>query len=205
MAKVNMDFNGNSHKSRQEEKSRKVTKGKVTMSNRDKGFWETFFEDDLEDIVNYILVDVLKPAIKNLIYDVGAGSLERALFGTSSDSRHRRSGGRNEITDYSGRYKYGNNSSRRTSDSRSDYSDDPSCVIFEERRDAEDVVRKLRQQIKDYNKATVGDFYDFAGITPSDNFSKNEEYGWTNIPENIVRLARGGGYYVDLPREKYVN
>lgn len=202
MAKVNMDFNGNSHKKQEKEKREKVTKGKVSVgSKEDKGFWATFFEDDLSDILNYILVDVFKPALKNLIYDVGAGSLERALFGTSSH----KGGRRNEITDYTGRYKYGHNSSRRTDDTRDRDSDDPSSIIFEERGDAEGVLAELRKQIKSYNKATVGDFYDFAGITPSDNYSKLEEYGWTDLTRASVRLARGGGYYVDLPREKYVN
>ena len=204
MAKVNMNFEGNSHKSQQNQKQKlaKVTKGKVSFEDRKKGFWETFFEDDISDIIDYIIVDVFKPALKNLIYDVGAGSLERALFGTSSGGRRR---GRNEITDYSGRYKHRDNRSSRTSDPRDDYRDDPSCLIFEERGDAEAVKKALIEQINRYGKATVGDFYDAAEVTPSDNFSKNEEYGWTDLSGCQVRLARGGGYYVDLPREKYVN
>ena len=202
MATVKMNLNGNSHKSKKE-KLTCVTKGKVSNEVREKGFWETFFEDDFKDIWSFIKDDVLKPALKNLIYDVGAGSLERALFGTSS--RGRRSGGRNETIDYSGRYKYGHNRNSRVSDPRDDYSDDPSSVKFDFREDAEEVKKALVQQITRYGKATVGDFYDAAGVTPSDNFSRNEEYGWTDLNTCQVRLARGGGYYLDLPRERYIN
>lgn len=200
MANVNMSFSGNSHKSKQ--KPSKVTKGKVSIEEDNKGFWATFFEDDIYDIWEFIKEDVLKPSIKNLVYDVFVGSLDRALFGGGSH-RKRRIGERNEVTNYSGRYKYGNNRNSRTDDIGGSITDGFESIKFDFKDDAQKVLDKLRQQIKDYDKATVGDFYDFAGITPDDNYSRNERYGWVDLDEYIrPRIRRGGGYYLPLPHPK---
>lgn len=202
MANVRMNFSGNSHKSREKRVKAPVTKGKVSTETQGKGFWDSFFEDDWSDIWEYIKEDVLKPAIKNLLYDTVAGSFDRALFGGSSHSRRR---GSNEITNYSGRYKHGNNSSRRNDDTWVGAGDDYKDIKFEERGDAEEVLDTLCKLIKTYGQATIGDFYDAAGVTPNDNFTKNEEYGWDDLSRTSVRLARGGGYYIDFPKERYVN
>lgn len=181
----------------------KVTKGKVKTTEKSalKKFGEAFIEDDARDIKSYVISDVIIPAIKNLIFDSFMGSLEMALFGTSSRSRRR---GSNEHTSYSSYYKSSNNSSRRADDSRSRDSIDYQSIIFEERADAEQVLDTLCSLIEDYGQATIGDFYDAAGITPGNNFVKNEEYGWTDLSSAYVKRNREG-YYISMPREKYLD
>lgn len=182
----------------------KVTKGKVKTEEKSalRKFGEAFIEDDFKDIKMYVVSDVIVPAIKNLIFDSLIGSVEMALFGTSS--RSRRSGGKNEHTSYSSYYKSGNNSSRRADDSRSRDRCDYQSVVFEERADADEVLDTLQNLIEDYGQATIGDFYDAAGITPDDNFAKNEEYGWTDLSRATIRRHREG-WMISMPREKYLD
>ena len=183
----------------------KVTKGKVKTQEKSalRKFGEAFIEDDYRDIKAYVISDVIVPAIKNLIFDSLIGSVEMALFGTASRSRSR-NGGRHETTSYSSYYKSGNNSSRRADDSRSRDRCDYQSVVFEERADADEVLDTLQNLIEDYGQATIGDFYDAAGITPDDNFAKNEEYGWTDLSRATIRRNRDG-YMISMPREKYLD
>jgi hypothetical protein len=183
----------------------KVTKGKVKTQEKSalKKFGEAFIEDDAKDIKAYVVSDVLIPAIKNLIFDSVIGSIEMALFGTASRSHHR-NGGRNETTSYSSYYKSGNNSRRRDDDSRRSDRLDYQSIIFEERADADEVLDTLCNLIEDYGQATIGDFYDAAGVTPDNNFTKNEEYGWTDLRTATVKRGRDG-YFISMPREKYLD
>ena len=209
MAKVIMpDLNtGNSIKNREEKKKnevvQKVTKGnvKLTSDKPKKHFLDAFFEDDYSDIKAYVVSDVLIPAIKNLIFDSFMGSLEMALFGTSSRSRSR--GGSNASHTYVSYNKFSNNRSGRADDTRSSSGLDYQGIIFEERGDADQVLDTLQVLIEDYGQATIGDFYDAAGVTPDDNFAKNEEYGWTDLGRARVQRTRDG-YIISMPREKYL-
>lgn len=208
MAKVIMpDLNtGNSLKNRDDNKKRevsKVTKGAVKTTNKAKrGFFETFLEDDISDIKTYVISDVVVPAIKNLIFDTVMGSIEMALFGTSSRSRSK--GGSNAPNHYVSYNKFSNNGSSRAANSRGDSGLDYQGIIFEERIDAEEVLDTLQNLIEDYGQATIGDFYDAAGVTPDDNFAKNEDYGWTDLRRARVVRDRNG-YMISMPREKYLN
>jgi hypothetical protein len=183
----------------------KVTKGKVKTQEKSslRKFGEAFMEDDFSDIKSYVVSDVIIPAIKNLIFDSFIGSLEMMLFGTAS--RSRRNGGRNnETVSYSSYYKSGNNRGSRADDSRSSNRHDYKSVIFEERVDAEEVLDTLRGLVEDYGKATIGDFYDAAGITPDNNFTKNEEYGWSNLDNAAVKRDRYG-YILIMPKERFLD
>lgn len=182
----------------------KVTKGKVKTQEKSalRKFGEAFIEDDAQDIKAYVISDVIVPAIKNLIFDSIIGSIEMALFGTASRS-NRRYGGRNETTSYNSYYKSSNHSSRRADDSRSRDRCDYQSVVFEERADADEVLDTLQNLIEDYDQATIGDFYDAAGITPDGNFAKNEEYGWTDLSHATIKRVRDG-YIISLPRERYL-
>ena len=206
MAKVQMpEKSGSSLDNYQKKEVSKVTKGTVKTSEKSalRKFGEAFIEDDAKDIKAYVISDVIIPAIKNLIFDSLIGSVEMALFGTASRSRSR-GGYKHETTSYSSYYKSGNNSSRRADDSRVRDSIDYQDVIFEERADAEQVLDTLCALIEDYGQATIGDFYDASGITPDQNFAKNEEYGWTDLSRATVKRGREG-YYISMPRERYLD
>lgn len=207
MAKVTMPEKSGSSldgSTSQKKEVAKVTKGKVKTAEKSalRKFGEAFIEDDMADIKTYVISDVIIPAIKNLIFDSLIGSVEMALFGTSSRSRRGGSNGSN--SHYVSYSKSSNNRDRRTDDSRSSSRNDYQSVIFEERADAEEVLDTLCALIEDYGQATIGDFYDAAGITPDNNFAKNEEYGWENLNSARVQRSRDG-YILSLPKARYLN
>lgn len=207
MAKVVMpDLNtGNSLRNRNEDAKKevaKVTKGTVKTASKKTGFFSNFIEDDYDDIKTYVISDVIIPAIKNLIFDSFMGSLEMALFGTSSRSRSR--GGSNASNNYVSYRKFSDNNRSRTNDSRTDSRVYYQDLIFEERADADEVLDTLCALIEDYGQATIGDFYDAAGVTPDSNFAKNEEYGWIDLSRAKVQRTRDG-YIISMPRERYLD
>lgn len=210
MAKVQMpEKSGSSldgNLTAQKKEVSKVTKGKVKTSEKSalKKFGEAFIEDDMADIKSYVISDVIIPAIKNLIFDSFIGSLEMMLFGTTSRASKSRNGGKNGSGTYVSYNKFSDNRSRRADDSRSSDRLDYQAVIFEEKADAEEVLDTLRNLIEDYGQATIGDFYDAAGITPDNNFSKNEEYGWYDLNRAYVRSNRDG-FFISLPKERYLD
>ena len=209
MAKVVMPdlSTGNSLKNRQEEEKKavpKVTKGAVRTSNKRKsGFFDAFFEDDIQDIKTYVISDVIIPAFKNLIFDSFVGSIEMALFGTTNRSRRGGSNGQSN-SHYVSYNKFSGNNNNSSRSSRSSDRLNYQSVVFEERADAEEVLDTLNALIEDYGQASIGDFYDAAGITPDNDFAKNEEYGWYDLHTARVQRTREG-YIISMPREKYLN
>ena len=210
MAKVVMPdlSTGNSLRNRDDSSDKKevakVTKGEVKIAGKKKRrFLGSFIEDDYTDIKAYVISDVIIPAIKNLIFDSFMGSLEMALFGTSSRSRSR-GGSHGSSNNYVSYRKFSDNSNRRASDTRSSDRVDYQDVVFEERADVEEVLDTLQALIEDYDKATIGDFYDAAGVTPDGNFAKNEEYGWYDLSRARVQRTRDG-YVISMPRERYLD
>lgn len=190
--------------SSQKKEVNKVTKGKVKTAEKStlQKFGEAFIEDDIADIKSYVISDVIIPAIKNLIFDSFMGSLEMMLFGSTGKTR--RNGGKNGSTTYVSYNKFSDNRSRRADDSRSSDRIDYQSIVFEEKADAEEVLDTLRNLIEDYGQATIGDLYDAAGMTPDKNFTKNEEYGWEDLSHATVKYSRDG-YFISLPKEKYLN
>lgn len=190
----------NSHKSRNEKKStseekraEKVVHGKVkTKENGMRKLTDIFISEDVSNVKNYILLDVIVPAIKKTIYELIVGTLDMSLYGG-------RGGGKRPTADKVS-YRDYNDISR--SDSRSydrtrtnsGYSYDD--IVLESRGEAEAVLSRMDEIMDEYNIVRVADLYDLVGVTG--NYTDNN-YGWTNIRNaKIVRVR--DGYKIDMPR-----
>lgn len=188
------DIKPNSHayKAQQEEERKvdRVVSGNVTTrkKTRTKRFTELFLSDDIHDVKSYVLFDLVIPAIKDTIIK----GMEMMFFGTTSSKSH---GGRNSITDY--------NSISRRNDRRDDgyarlrqpYEVDD--IITETRREAEDLLNALLDEVEEYGEVSVRTFYDFAGVT-SHSYT-DTYYGWKSLRSAYTAPIRGG-YTVIMPR-----
>lgn len=207
MDDIKKTYQSNSHKAKQPDKKiDQVTSGKVIKREKNVGkkISESFLGDDSRDVGNYILHDVLIPALKDTISDMVSGGIEMLLFGKtgSRPGRGSRSSAGPGRINYSA---YSKNPSERAGahkiSDRGRRTHDFDEIILEKRAEAEDVISCLVDLIADYEMASVADLYDLVGI-PS-NYTDNK-YGWTNLSSAGVRRVRNG-YLLDLPRTEQID
>ena len=193
----------NSHKSRAEKKEaaelkktdekrvEKVVHGKVKKKeNSMRKLTDIFISEDVTNVKDYIIFDVVVPALKKAVYDLIVGTLDMSLYGG------RGNGNRPKADKVS--YRDYNDISRRDSGTRtrttSGYSYDD--IILETRGEAETVLSRMDEIMEEYNIVRVADLYDLVGATG--DYTDNN-YGWTNIRNaKIVRVR--DGYKIDMPR-----
>lgn len=177
----------------------KVVKGDVVVKkpNIFQRAFKSFVQEDWEHIKNSAIDDIVVPALK----DVVMSSLSMMLWGTPNYRGRGGSGngGRNDRVSY---WSYSSGANTQRGDrgryvdrsSQSDIRD----LIFETRVDAEEVIGELLNNLNDYGKASVADFYDAAGIS-HDHTDIN--FGWLPGTEFRVRPV-SGGYVIDMPRPR---
>lgn len=156
---------------------------------------ENWFSDDIGTVVNYVVMDVLLPAAKNMVSDAVSQGIERMLFG---DARPRSSRpgytnyGARSSTPAGGRVVDPRPPLSRQARANHDFSD----IILTTRTDAENTLERLRDIIQEYRMATVADLYDLVGLTGV--FTDNK-WGWEDLRSASIRPVRGG-YILNLPR-----
>lgn len=200
------EYKSNSHKSKEEQKSPpterqkldKIVNGTVKVKKKSEltKFAEIFLPEDISNIKNYILMDVLVPAIKNTIEDIitnGTRMLLRGEIGVRKGSSTASSISYNRYYDQK---RYGESNSVQT---RTGYSYNE--IILETRGEAEEILTRMDELIDTYGLVRVADLYDLVGV--SGNYTDNK-YGWTNIRNaKIVRVR--DGYMIKLPKTRKVN
>lgn len=187
---------------REDKNIQKVTSGKVVQ--RQKGLAsrirETFTGDDAKSVGTYILFDVVIPAAKNMISEAGSQFIERMLFGDVRD-RHR-STSRTNYTTYSRstpRSSYNRPPTPRPGRDisyRARATHDFDEVVLESRGEAEEVLDRLHDLLRDYDMASVADLYDLVGVTSS---FTDDRWGWMDLSGSSISRVREG-YLLNLPR-----
>lgn len=193
-------YNKESRKKPEKEKIDPIVKGdKVHISKKSpvEKFVKKFLKQDVEDLKSYIINDVIRPRITDLLLD----TIEAALTGGSRRSRGR------GYTSYSSIYRGSSYSSSRSSkkeeparrydNEKVDYKK----IILTNRRDAEEVVDRLRDRIERYNEATVADLLQLidAPSTYQDN-----NWGWKN-PRDIGVQKVSGGFLIDVEEAEFLD
>lgn len=186
---------------------KQVTSGEVIRRKKPVGkrFAEFFGGGDARGVWGYVMVDVVVPAIKDMVADGFSQGIERMLFGDSRSSG-RRSSGR-----YGGVYSspQGHFSYNRPTTIRQDPRNEPRSIsrrgrstqdfdeiILANRAEAEEVIDRLFDLVSRFDQATVADLYDLVGITGN---YQDEKWGWTDIRGAGAQRVRGG-YLLNLPR-----
>lgn len=203
------DYTPNSHRFKEEQtqstttpaekkKVEKVVTGTVKTKKKSGAhkLAEIFISEDITNVKEYIIMDVVVPAIKNTIEDIVINGIRLFLRGETSD---RRNGSRADKISYN---KFSSNSISRNNDSnrtRVGYSYDD--VVLETRGEAEDVLDRMGELIELYGVVSVADLYDLVG--KSCNYTDNK-YGWVNI-RNAEPIRVRDGYMLKLPKASPIN
>jgi hypothetical protein len=216
--RVPVNYPANSKKSKTEPattdrpKQEKIIEGAVTRRKSGGFFGKVGLTSETSSSVGqFILMEVLVPAAKNMAFDaisaitdsISAG-VEHSLFGTSRRSRGGsvRPGGQN-YTSYSRPSVpvrgAADNVRTISPRARSRHSFDE--VVFADRGEAEEVLGRLRDVIREFGTASVGDLYDLIGATG--NFTDNA-WGWTDLRDARTRQVRQG-YLLVLPSTEQID
>jgi len=148
--------------------------------------------EDSKTVFSYIVKEVLIPATKKLISDMGKSALDMFLYGDDERPRKRRD------SKISYRQYYDDERSERkrnTYHSRNalDYDD----IVLDSRGDAEMVLDSLDDIIRRYQFASIMDLYELVGIS-TDNYTLSK-YGWTSLKHADIKRTRDG-YLLVLPK-----
>lgn len=192
-----MEYKSNSHSSKaleEREKVKKVTSGKVKIKKK-KGLnklADSLISEDAKNIKSYVLMDVLIPSLKKAISDIVTNGIDMILYGESRTSKKK------SISNYVSYDRFA--SDRRIVDRSSPkvrYSIED--IVFETKRDADDVIVSMEQIIDQYGTVRVADLYDLVGITG--DYTDNK-YGWDDIHAADTVRTRDGNYILRMPKAK---
>jgi len=181
-------------------------RGGVTKSRRSnifKAARDEFISEDAPNIGSYIIYDILLPALRDMISDIGHGALDMAM-GTETRRYDRRDYGRSSYISYD---RYYDDRDRRKRDrdeerrARRRGDRDLDEMVFKYREDAEDVLDRMCDYIERYGDVPVSYFYDLCGETVPGDFT-SDDWGWTNLSQAKVSKAGRKGYYIDFPRAR---
>lgn len=198
---MNEEYKPNSHKFKEKQEAElserkkldKVVKGKVTTIPRSKSskIADIFISEDIANVKSYILMDVLVPAVKKAISDIVREGIDMILYGGSGRGKSTVNASYVQYTSYSDK---DNRSSGYVSNPSSRY--DLDDIVFEHRREAEEVIARMDELIDVYKVVSVADLYDLIGKTC--DYTGNK-YGWTNI-RNAEPVRVRNGYALKLPK-----
>lgn len=212
--RVPVDYPSNSRRRREAPRAaapepknvEKIVTGKVIRKK--KGLYErvghSLFAEDSggsEGILEYVIIEVLIPAAKNMLYDAGSMGLERALYGAFRPrSRADRPGGGqfnyNRVRHSPAAAEYGQHTISARTRAHHEFDD----LILATRGEAEDVVDQLIELIELYDQATVADLYSLVGF-PGEFTDRS--WGWYDLSSASVRHVRGG-YMLVLPKTQAI-
>lgn len=166
---------------------------KVRKKSTARKLAEVFLSEDVPNVGDYLIFDLLVPAIKDTVVNILTGGVEMLFYGKAGNRTAKRKNG--TVVTYDQMYTGGGRGiSAPRSSSRSVY--DVMDVIFEDRGKAELVLDQLMEAISMYGEATVHGFYDACGVSTT---SYNDDYwGWKNLQGAIVTRARGG-WVINMP------
>lgn len=189
---------------------RQVTRGKATI--RKKSLWKKFIDafrpEDNVGFMEYALLEVLAPGIKDAALDSVHGALDNA-FGGGGGRHHRRRRG-DSYTSYnrmsdarprSRRSRDRDDDDRRSSRRESRMADDAREILLDTRVECEEVIDSLIELASKYEVATMRDLLSLIGEPHNPT---HEDWGWTDL--RGARIHRvSGGYLLDLPRPEYLD
>lgn len=201
------EYKSNSNKSKAmekdlaERKAERVITGtaRVKKKSEIRKFADVFIADDINTVKTYILMDVVIPTIKKAVLD----TVEMVLYGSSGS----RKSGANKSTaskiSYRSYYENPKRSDHSSANAKPHNEIEYDEITFETRGDAENVLARLREDLKAFDTVSINTLYDRAGVTTT-KYTYNK-YGWTDLRDAYVYRQIGGGYLIKFPPAIYLD
>lgn len=204
------DFPPNSAKARRPPDDQKnierVTSAETVRRKRSLGrrFKDAFISGDARTAGEFMVTDVVVPAIRDTLHDALQGGLDKLIYG---DTRPRRSSPPKTYSDvghvnYQRQYTGGPPTSSRSqappsmlprrSRERHQFDD----LVLPSQPEAHEVLDRMFDILSRYGSVPVADLYALTGIASSHTDYK---WGWTDLKGARARRLQSGGYLLDLP------
>lgn len=181
--------------------------GGVSLKRKTPGqrFTETFLNNgDVKTVGQTILLDVIVPALKEMIFSAGRDALSMFLWGDTRPSGKTSWSSGGIVRDYS-RSSISSisrsNDRVRTDISRLEDSPRYNNLVFEIRGDAENILWNMREYINTYDDIQIIKLYELVREQTGVDIpmtSQDAKFGWSDLTNAHVRQVRGG-YLLELP------
>jgi hypothetical protein len=186
------------------EKVERVTSAEASRRKRGLGrqFKDTFIGGSARMAFDYMVTDVVVPAIRDTIFDAIQGGLDRLIYG---DHRPRRGTPSSYYSPNPPRVNYQGMSSiprpnpsspsrmlSRRSRARHDFDE----LIIPNRAEAEEVLDRLYDELSRYGSVSVAILYELTGIQSSHT---DHKWGWTSLQGSRLKRIGDGSFLLDLP------
>lgn len=183
----------------------RVVEGEVIRRKKSLGkrFTETFF-GDTKGIGSAILMEILIPSARDMLFEAGKDALERTMYPDARGAGHRRGSSRGGPTNYRA---FGGIAAKAVA-----FRDDPRPslsrrarathnfdeIVLASRREGESILAQMFEVIERFDAVTVADLYEMVNIEPS---YTDRKFGWTGPMLSGAGVDRvKEGYLLDLPR-----
>ena len=211
MGEINYAANSDKSKEVRQPKTKVVSSGVKPIPETKMGkLASIFIAEDVSNVRDYVWTSVIVPMCKRgLVELVNTGSslisnaFSMLVYGTPSA----RSYGDNYIgsrTNYDKCFGPAstkqNNNQPTTIASKSSPEKD---FIFEDRKDAENVLHNMISDVQQYGGVTLADLYDYIGRTPKGNWQMHS-VGWTDLSGAYIDPVNGG-WKLCMPRLQRLN
>lgn len=200
------NFPPNSIKARvadEPKKIERVTSAEAVRRKKGLGrqFKETFVGGSAKTAMEYMISEVIIPAIQDTMIDAFQGGVERLIRG---ENRPRR--GRPSNFAAAGHVAYNRMGPpisprgattpprmlSRSSRARQQFDE----IVIPSRQEAEEVIDRLFDLLSRYGSASVADLYELTGIQSAHT---DHKWGWTELRGAKAARLRSGGFLLDLP------
>lgn len=182
-------------------KSKKVVTGPVARRKKK----SSPMSESFQTVVEYVFTEVLLPAARDMFYDgivAGTGKMIYPEDRPITRSTRPRTGIGTPKSSYTSYNRYSDKKRaigepkelRPSKRARAQHDFDE--FVLSTRKEAEDIIDSMFEDLLDYEVVTVSDLYDKLGVTPQ---YTDDNWGWTDIRGADVRRIRGG-YVLVLPQ-----
>jgi len=206
------DFPSNSAKARarsegprsaeRSEKIERITSAEAERRKRGLGrqFKDTFIGGNARMAADYVLVDVVVPAIRDLMFDTMQGALDRYIYGET------RRGVRRSLAssttpnptrvDYNSITRANPTMATRMLSRKARAQHNFDEIIIPSRVEAEQVLDQMFEILSRHEMVLVSELYEMTGIASSHT---DHKWGWTALKGARVERLRDGRFVLALP------
>lgn len=166
-------------------------------------FADIFLSENIGKVKEYLVSDVVVPAIKETIVSIVQNGIEMLFYGSSGTyNRNTRKNDGGTYVSYNGYYNKGLKSDRTDTSNRNRSRHSTRDVIFATRGDAERTKAELVEAFRKYKSATFADFCYAAKV---DYTYMEEKWGWYELDDQDLRVIPvRGGFVIDMPKPIYL-